>query len=146
MKTRTIVLMSFLPSTLVACQSSPNVADKVATRCAEARAVAVDAWDETLPPMRAAAELARIAASNCDEPTRGGHPCSGKISDRFLAQSVTRARLSEAERARDAALGADPLAIRETARDVKDDVAVEGAKGAAENAYAVCTLKAGATM
>jgi hypothetical protein len=144
MRLSTIVLMSFLAT--AACQGPTTVADRVAARCEQARAVAVDAWDETLPAMRAAAELARIAASNCDEPTRGGPPCSGKMSDRFLAQSVTRARLSEAERAREAARGADPLAIRETARDVKDDVAVAGAKSAAENAYAVCALPAGASM
>jgi hypothetical protein len=127
--------LAALFAAFVACRAP---AESSEARCAQAKRAAADAWSGVLPAMRAAVAAAHSAASNCDGPTRDQPPCGGQMSDRFLAQSLTSARLSEVERARDATLGGDPLAMREAARDVKDDVKVQAGKKATEAASGLC--------
>ena len=128
-----VVLAALAPAT--ACRAAESTA---LDRCAKAKAAAVQAWDDVLPAMRSAADRARVAASNCDGPTRDEPPCDGQMSDRFLDRSLTTARLAEVERAREATAAGDLLAAREATRDVKDAPNVSAAKRAAESAYAIC--------
>ena len=125
---------------LVVASGGCRAADRTAQAdpCGRAKTTAARAWEDVLPAMRSAADRAREAASNCDGPTRDQPPCAGRMSDRFLDRSLTTARLAEVERAHDATVEGDPLLVRETAREVKDDPKVQVAKRAAESAYTVC--------
>lgn len=134
-------MIAVLLAGLVACRAAESTA---LDRCAKAKTTAVKAWDDVLPAMRSAADRARIAASNCDSPTRDQPPCDGQMSDRFLDRSLTTARLAEVERAREAAVAGDMLAVREATREVKDAPNVLAAKHAAESAYTVCKGGGGA--
>jgi hypothetical protein len=60
------------------------------------------------------------------------------MSERFVAQSVTAAKLLEVERARDATLDGGAIEIRETSHLVKEDPKVQAAKAAADAAYEAC--------
>jgi hypothetical protein len=141
MGSRLLVHAGLLFALATTACSRPHATDDRG-QCERARATARDAWNAILPSLQAAADDARKAASNCDGPTRDQPPCSGQMSERFVVQSVTAAKLLEVERARDATQDGGALEIRETARLVKDDPKVQSAKAAAEAAYTACATTA----